>query len=101
MLVEANDPVAFFAYPDRPSLLKSEGCEVHRMTESGENWWRRWRRWPWRSAPSPRIETASHGRFDKTDRRLEPSAIAQAIAVADPENAIMVDDSSPRRAVFS
>ncbi len=37
VLVEANDPVAFFAYPNKPSLLKPEGCEVHRMTESGEN----------------------------------------------------------------
>ena len=37
VLVEANDPVAFFAYPNKPSLLKPEGCEVHRMTSSGEN----------------------------------------------------------------
>ena len=37
VLVEANDPVAFFAYPNKPSMLKAEGCEVHRMTESGEN----------------------------------------------------------------
>ena len=28
VLVEANDPVAFFAYPDKPSVLKPEGCEV-------------------------------------------------------------------------
>ena len=37
VLVEANDPVAFFAYPNKPSLLKPEGCEVHRMTAGGEN----------------------------------------------------------------
>ena len=37
ILVEANDPVAFFAYPNKPSLLKPEGCEVHRMTSGGEN----------------------------------------------------------------
>src|SRR6478672_5431702 len=37
VLVEANDPVAFFAYPNKPSLLKPEGCEVHRMTASGDN----------------------------------------------------------------
>jgi acetolactate synthase-1/2/3 large subunit len=29
--------VAFFAYPNKPSLLKPEGCEVHRMTSPGEN----------------------------------------------------------------
>ena len=37
VLVEANDPVAFFAYPNKPSMLKAEGCEVHRMTSWGEN----------------------------------------------------------------
>src|SRR6185503_15787532 len=37
VLVEANDPVAFFAYPNKPSLLKPEGCDVHRMTAWGEN----------------------------------------------------------------
>ena len=37
VLVEANDPVAFFAYPNKPSMLKPQGCEVHRMTSGGEN----------------------------------------------------------------
>src|ERR1700738_1456383 len=37
VLVEANDPVAFFAYPNKPSMLKPEGCEVHRLTAWGEN----------------------------------------------------------------
>ena len=29
ILVEAREPVAFFAYPNKPSMLKPEGCEVH------------------------------------------------------------------------
>src|ERR1700753_3624041 len=37
VLVEARDPAAFFAYPNKPSMLKPEGCEVHRMTSWGEN----------------------------------------------------------------
>src|ERR1700687_3445457 len=37
VLVEANDPVAFFAYPDKPSMLKHDGCEIHQMTSGGEN----------------------------------------------------------------
>src|SRR4051794_22132642 len=28
VLIEAKDPVAFFAYPNKPSLLRPEGCEV-------------------------------------------------------------------------
>src|SRR4029077_4726874 len=38
VLVEARDPVAFFAYPNKPSMLKPEGCEVHKMTSGGETW---------------------------------------------------------------
>src|SRR5436853_5873994 len=37
VLVETNEPIAFFAYPNKPSILKPEGCEVHRMTAWGEN----------------------------------------------------------------
>src|ERR1700730_18517969 len=37
ILVEANDPIAFFAYPNKPSHLKPDGCEVHRLTAWGEN----------------------------------------------------------------
>lgn len=31
ILVAAKEPVAFFAYPDKPSLLKAEGCQVHTL----------------------------------------------------------------------
>jgi acetolactate synthase I/II/III large subunit len=71
VLVEANDPVAFFAYPNKPSLLKPEGCEVHRMTSSGEN----------------SVDLV------KPTGALNHASIAQAIAVAVPENAILVDES--------
>src|SRR5262249_7918438 len=37
VLVDASDPVSFFAYPNKPSILKPEGCEVHRLTAWGEN----------------------------------------------------------------
>ena len=37
VLVEFDDPGAFFAYPNKPSMLKPEGCDVHRMTAWGEN----------------------------------------------------------------
>jgi acetolactate synthase-1/2/3 large subunit len=32
ILVEANAPVSFFAYPDQDSSLVSEGCEIHRLS---------------------------------------------------------------------
>ena len=94
VLVEANDPVAFFAYPNKPSLLKPEGCEVHRMTSSGEN----------SVAALEALASALGARpadvrpqarvdLDKPTGALNHASIAQAIAAAVPENAILVDES--------
>ena len=94
VLVEANDPVAFFAYPNKPSLLKPEGCEVHRMTSVGEN--------------SVAALEALAGALGAKPQDVKPqklvdiawptgalnhASIAQAIAMAIPENAIVVDES--------
>src|SRR4051794_21799659 len=94
ILVEANDPVAFFAYPNKPSLLKPEGCEVHRMTSGGEN-----------SVAALEALAAALGakpgdvkpqnmvELAKPTGALTHASIAQAIAMAIPENAIVVDES--------
>ena len=94
VLVEANDPVAFFAYPNKPSLLKPADCEVHRMTSSGEN----------SVAALEALASAVGARpvdvkpqatveLIKPTGALNHASIAQAIAMAVPENAIMVDES--------
>jgi acetolactate synthase-1/2/3 large subunit len=94
VLVEANDPVAFFAYPNKPSMLKPEGCEVHRMTSGGEN----------SVAALEALASALGARpadakpqamveLKKPTGTLTHASIAQAIAMAIPENAIMVDES--------
>jgi acetolactate synthase-1/2/3 large subunit len=94
VLVETNDPVAFFAYPNKPSLLKPEGCEVHRMTAAGEN-----------SvaalhaladalgAKATDVKPQKLAELVKPTGALTHASIAQAIAVAIPENAIVVDES--------
>jgi acetolactate synthase-1/2/3 large subunit len=94
VLVEANDPVAFFAYPNKPSMLKPEGCEVHRMTANGENSVAALEALasavgakPHDAKPQKLVEIA------KPTGALTHAAIAQAIAMAIPENAIMVDES--------
>ncbi|MFB9268610.1 acetolactate synthase large subunit [Bradyrhizobium erythrophlei] len=94
VLVEANDPVAFFAYPNKPSVLKAEGCEVHRMTSWGEN----------SVAALEALANVLHAKpTDVKPQKLQELAkptgalnfatIAQAIACAIPENAIIVDES--------
>jgi acetolactate synthase-1/2/3 large subunit len=94
ILVETNNPVAFFAYPNKPSLLKPEGCEVHRMTSGGENSVAALEALasavgakPADAKPQALVEIA------KPTGALTHAAIAQAIAMAIPENAIVVDES--------
>jgi acetolactate synthase-1/2/3 large subunit len=94
VLVEANDPVAFFAYPNKPSMLKPEGCEVHRMTSGGENSVAALEALasalgarPADAKPQPLVDLA------KPSGALTHASIAQAIAMAIPENAIVVDES--------
>ncbi|WOH65366.1 acetolactate synthase large subunit [Bradyrhizobium sp. BWA-3-5] len=94
VLVEANDPVAFFAYPNKPSMLKPQGCEVHRMTSGAEN----------SVAALEALAGALHAQpsdrqaqklveIAKPTGALTHASIAQAIAMAIPENAIVVDES--------
>jgi acetolactate synthase I/II/III large subunit len=94
VLVEANDPVAFFAYPNKPSMLKPEGCEVHRMTSGGENSVAALEALasalgakPADARPQALVELV------KPTGALNHASIAQAIAMAIPENAIVVDES--------
>ncbi len=37
ILVAAKEPVAFFAYPDKPSRLMPEGCKIHTLVEREED----------------------------------------------------------------
>jgi len=94
VLVEANDPVAFFAYPNKPSMLKPAGCEVHRLTTGAEN----------SAAALEALASALGARpqdtrpqqmvaIAKPTGALTHASIAQALAMAIPENAIVVDES--------
>jgi acetolactate synthase I/II/III large subunit len=94
VLVEANDPVAFFAYPNKPSMLKPEGCEVHRMTTGAENSVAALEALAGAlgakaqdAQPQKMVELA------KPTGALTHASIAQALAMAIPENAIVVDES--------
>ncbi len=92
--VETGEPVAFFAYPDKPSLLKDPEAQVHPLIERDED-----------SVaglemlldalgasgtaamPQARIETPM------PTGALNPVSIAHALAHALPERAIIVDES--------
>ncbi|WP_231730104.1 acetolactate synthase large subunit [Novosphingobium sp. Fuku2-ISO-50] len=91
--VETTEPVAFFSYPDQPSLLKGPDAAVHVLAERDEDselaLTMLLDALGARHAPrmQPRIETAC------PTGALGPISIAHALAHAIPENAIIVDES--------
>jgi acetolactate synthase-1/2/3 large subunit len=92
--VETVEPVAFFSYPDKPSLLKTEGTQVHALVEADED-----------------SELAFDMLLDALGAKatlpvlqqrvmtpvptgaLNPLSVAHALAAALPENCILVDES--------
>ena len=92
--LETKEPVAFFSYPDKPSLLKAQGTQVHNLVDADED-----------SElglemlvdalriagadpiSQERIETAV------PSGALGPLTIAHALAAAIPEDCILVDES--------
>lgn len=94
ILIEANDPVAFFAYPNKPSLLKPEGCNVHRMTAGGENSVAALEALAGAvGAKAADVKPVQKPEPVKPTGALSHASIAAAIAYAIPENAIVVDES--------
>ena len=94
ILVETREPVAFFGYPDLPSLLKAPGTAVHALAEPDED-----------GTAALEMLVDALGTGDATPERqpkvdlpvptgaLTPDSIARALAAALPENAILVDES--------
>ena len=92
--IETREPVAFFSYPDKPSLLKAPGTTVHPLVETDED-----------SIAGLEMLVEALGVGGNSPRlqerietpppsgALSPIAIAQALAAAMPDNCILVDES--------
>jgi acetolactate synthase-1/2/3 large subunit len=92
--VETTEPVAFFSYPDKPSLLKAEGTLVHPLVKDDED-----------SELALDMLLSALGAQHASARRqerietaaptgaLNPTSIARALASAIPEHCIVVDES--------
>jgi len=94
VLVEANDPVAFFAYPGKPSRLLPESCQLHELAGTDGDG----------PVALEMLADALGARGVKPDLSpysppplvkgpLDPMSIGSVIANAIPENAIVVDES--------
>jgi acetolactate synthase-1/2/3 large subunit len=92
--VETVEPVAFFSYPDQPSLLKSPHASAHTLAERDEDS---------EAALAMLLDALGacatppmlQARVDTPapTGALNPIAIAHALAHAIPENCIVVDES--------
>ena len=92
--VETVEPVAFFAYPDKPSLLKAEGTIVHPLVEADEDSELAFEMLL--DALGARDVAGVHQQRIETpvpSGALNPLSIAHALSAALPENCILVDES--------
>jgi acetolactate synthase-1/2/3 large subunit len=92
--VETTQPVAFFGYPNEPSLLKAEGTLVHTLVEADEDSELAFDMLLQALGDSgahallqPRVDTPI------PTGALTPASIAYALAVTLPEHCIVVDES--------
>ena len=93
ILIEAQAPVAFFAYPDRPSLLLPQACEVIQLAGFDQDG---------RAAVAALADAIGATAIRPKDAPrpqapqagpLSDGALSAAIASALPEEAIIVDES--------
>ena len=90
-----DEPIAFFAYPNKPSLLEARRIAT---CSSSARWTRiarrRWPISPMRSAPKMRIGWCSRWRRSRgPSGALNPENLAQALLATMPEGCILVDES--------
>ncbi|MDB5545544.1 MAG: acetolactate synthase large subunit [Hyphomicrobiales bacterium] len=92
--VETGEPIAFFSYPDKPSLLKCADCQVHRLIDKDED----------SIAGLEMLADAlgaratlpilqPRGEKAAPEGPLHPVSIAHALAAALPDHCILVDES--------
>jgi acetolactate synthase-1/2/3 large subunit len=92
--VETTEPIAFFSYPDKPSLLKAPGTSVHTLVDIGEDSV---------AGLDMLVQALGAGNTAPVLQQgaeaapptgaLTPATIAAALAAALPENCILVDES--------
>jgi acetolactate synthase I/II/III large subunit len=92
--VETTEPIAFFSYPDKPSLLKAPGTSVHTLVETDEDG-AAGLEMLLEALGATQTKAVLQTRSDAPPPTgaLTPSTIAQALAAALPEHCILVDES--------
>lgn len=90
--VETSEPVAFFSYPDQPSLLKRPDAVVHTLAERDQDSEAALDMLLDALGTRPAAHRQERVRTPCPTGTLDPVSIAHALAYAIPENAIVVDE---------
>jgi acetolactate synthase I/II/III large subunit len=93
ILVGAKAPVAFFAYPNKPSLLYPEGCQIHPLATIGDDLVGalEWLAEEVGAAPgSAMVEAPSRPALPNGELTID--SLAASVGALLPENAIVVDE---------
>ena len=94
VLIEARDPVAFFAYPGKPSRLLPEDCQVHELAGPSSNGVLALEMLADELGVRNVKPQVSNFHISGIDNRpLDAESIAVVIANAIPENAIIIDEA--------
>ncbi len=93
ILVGAEPPVAFFAYPGKPSWLVPPDCALHTLTRPGENGPDALERLADRLDAKANAPAARHAvTAPRPDDALTAETILRCISIDLPEDAIVVDE---------
>jgi acetolactate synthase-1/2/3 large subunit len=95
VLVDAKAPVSFFAYPNLPSVLTPDGCEIHELVNDGVLAQAALEALADAvGAPAAGAVRAPANRPDRPTGPLNPETIANAIGALLPEGAIVSDEAN-------
>ncbi|MEM7171744.1 MAG: acetolactate synthase large subunit [Pseudomonadota bacterium] len=93
ILVGAKAPVAFFAYPGKPSVLYPEGCNIHTLATREEDCVPALSQLSDRlGAPPAGVGVTDHEKTELPSGALSPQSIAQSVAALLPDQGIVVDE---------
>jgi acetolactate synthase-1/2/3 large subunit len=94
VLVDAKEPVSFFAYPNLPSRLTPEGCEVHDLAGDADATEALEALADALGAPAGAGRGADASRPERPSGELDAQSVAQAVGSVLPEGAIVSDEAN-------
>jgi len=94
VLCDAKAPVSFFAYPEKPSNLVPDGCEVHELVPEGHYAWAALEHLADELGADGDAPVAPAARPERPTGPLTAPSLAGAIGLLLPEGAIVSDEAN-------